>query len=165
VHRRPSPLLHDYKQAERLPTKRPRPLRWFAVGLGIPLIVSSAFFLVAEDTREMAASDAVGAPTHTVEAIAADDGLALLEEVVFTETAPALPFLESHPDFHPPLGFPEPVYDSLNITIRRGDTLKHRSEQAAKLLGATIYILGIAVAAYVIFSFYLNLYGSLGRGR
>ena len=124
MHRNPSPLLHDYKQPDGLPKNRSRPLRWFAVGLGIPLIVSSAFLLVGEDTAEMAASSTVEASVRPVEVMAThDDSLARLEEVVFTETAAARLFLDSHPDFHPPLGFPEPVYDSLNVTIRRGDTL------------------------------------------
>lgn len=121
MDRKPSPLLHDYKSSPATPASQPRPLRWFALGLGLPLLITGAFLLQTgeaepqPDTLPTASEDAFVAETSTATAD--------IEEVVFTQAPPPAPILAEHPDFHPPHTIPEPDYDSLNITIRRGDTL------------------------------------------
>lgn len=126
MHRNPSPLLHDYKQSEALPPKKSQPLRWFAVGLGLPLIVTGAFLLHQKSLK--APTDSPVAAVNTM--VATDPSpsgrlaeLAEIEEIVFTESLTVQEFLADHPEFHPPLSYPQPVYDAISVTVSRGDTL------------------------------------------
>ncbi len=103
MHRPASPLLHDYNPAPQSRPNKSRALQWFTVGLGIPLLglllVSSIDRTgappVAPDTPEMSASG--------------DDEIVAEEPRVFAEVPLVLA--------------PEPEYETLTLTVRRGDTL------------------------------------------
>jgi len=111
-----SPILHDYKPSAGSQVKNCNALRWFAVGLGIPLI-GIALLLTLKN--------ASGTNTSIVEddtvLATADADLQLTEIQVESESVAAIepiPF----PPFHPPLELP-PEYDQLSLTIKRGDSL------------------------------------------
>ncbi|MBT8098248.1 MAG: hypothetical protein KJO82_00790, partial [Gammaproteobacteria bacterium] len=110
MQHRPGPLLHDYKSAASRPSKKSKALQWFAVGLGIPL--AGLLFLSIADREppmppagEVPVLVAAGEPTSiakpAVSAPIDDDIQALIEPVIE----------------------PVPTYDSLSLTINRGDTL------------------------------------------
>jgi murein DD-endopeptidase MepM/ murein hydrolase activator NlpD len=101
LHRPVSPLLHDYKpQAQEQPTKA-RALQWFAVGLGIPLI---GLGLVS--TVDLSRTQA---PPSTEPALMAAAGAEPARDLIYTDVPIVL--------------LPEPEYELLTLTIRRGDTL------------------------------------------
>lgn len=120
MQRRPSSLLHDYKVTIENPEPKRGHFRWFALGLGIPLLVTAALSLSKRDAIEEQTVF-----VETDESVVTGEELALeeIEEVVFTETASSLPLLSDFPEFHPPLSHPEPDYAALRVTIQRGDTL------------------------------------------
>ncbi len=110
MHQRPSPLLHDYKPAGTGQRKPSKAVYWFGVGLGIPL---AALLLVSTLTSEKpapaAAEDAALLP-----AAADEPGLDVAASDPIDDDIQALiePAIEA-----------VPVYDTLNLTIGRGDTL------------------------------------------
>lgn len=110
MQHRPSPLLHDYKSSVSRPSKKSKALQWFAVGLGIPLAGILLFTLL--DTQPVTAPAA-----HLPAMVAADDSVA-----VVPQNAPKpiddeiLALIETKIK-------PLPTYDSLSLTIGRGDTL------------------------------------------
>ncbi|HSD69811.1 MAG TPA: peptidoglycan DD-metalloendopeptidase family protein [Woeseiaceae bacterium] len=120
MNRTVSPLLHDYKPASYSKTKKSRPLQWFAVGLGIPLLGLALVLWVKNEAndypdRNVAAQSTTGAELHAVGAHIAAPALELLTD----DHVPA----GSDHEFHPPL-YPAPVsYDSIHLTVRSGDTL------------------------------------------
>jgi murein DD-endopeptidase MepM/ murein hydrolase activator NlpD len=103
-----SPLLHDYKPSAAQKPAKSRALRWFGVGLGIPLIgVALVNGLSMNDPKVpvadepvMMASDAESIPADIVEVAA----------LVADEPEPVLP--------------PPPQYETLTLTIGRGDTME-----------------------------------------
>ena len=121
-----SPIRHDYKPAARIPAEKQNALPWFAVGLGLPLLGIALFLTIshspandANDPGPLASITEVNPlpvePPET-EALAPtppDDSIEIAEEDLIE-----LPFA----GFHPPLVLP-PEYATLNLTIRRGDTL------------------------------------------
>jgi hypothetical protein len=120
LNRTVSPLLHDYKPANDTKIRKSRPLQWFAVGLGMPLL-GLAFVLWVKST-----------PVSHPEKTAAGQSTAGAElTAVGFNPAPEPPnFLtdnhdlaDSDHEFHPPL-FPAPItYDSIRLVVRSGDTL------------------------------------------
>ena len=125
MHRRPSPLLHDYKSELRRPQKKSRPLRWFVAGLGIPLALTGLFLIVnTDDTVPVA--DVLPAEASFPAGADAVTGVDTpeIEDAVFTdEREPVVAEQDELPEFHPPLLLPDPDYELLHVTIRRGDTL------------------------------------------
>ena len=103
MHRPVSPLLHDYKPPAANTPKKFRALQWFVVGLGLPLLG-----LALISTIDL--SDAPTTPSATP-MMAATPG---------TEVAAAAPGVYSEV---PLVLAPEPEYQTLTLTIRRGDTL------------------------------------------
>lgn len=110
MHRRPSPLLHDYKPSGARKAKKTKALQWFAVGLGIPLaglaLISTLndappVVAVADVPTMMATSDLIVIP-ELAASDALDTDLATL----------AVPEPE-----------PVPEFDRINLRIGRGDTL------------------------------------------
>ncbi|MDH3746560.1 MAG: peptidoglycan DD-metalloendopeptidase family protein [Gammaproteobacteria bacterium] len=108
MHQRPSPLLHDYKPSGTRHTKKPKALQWFAVGLGIPLAgLAMISMLVGEQPAAPTVEQAALLPAGEIQI---DDVTNLpREEVVQALIEPVLD--------------PVPQFDSLNLTIGRGDTL------------------------------------------
>jgi murein DD-endopeptidase MepM/ murein hydrolase activator NlpD len=107
LHRQASPLLHDYKPASTTEPNKSRAFKWFAVGLGLPLLGLALISTLdapnkaiepASDTPEMTAIDGEGvSPVETA------------SNAVFSPTPLVLA--------------PEPEFESLTLTIRSGDTL------------------------------------------
>ena len=107
MQRPASPLLHDYKPSPHRAPAKSKAIQWFAVGLGIPLIAVLLASLVRDDTsvREPPAEPAL---------VAADDTALDLE---INEIQPlALPAAEA-------IAPPEPQFDTLTLTVGRGDTM------------------------------------------
>ncbi|MDX1508350.1 MAG: peptidoglycan DD-metalloendopeptidase family protein [Woeseiaceae bacterium] len=101
MHRRPSPLLHDYKPSGDRKPKKSKALQWFIVGLGLPLV---GLFLVTTQ-RDAMLPDA--GPTKP--AMTSVDEAPIPEIVVTAERRPEPP--------------PLPKFDELTLQIGRGDTL------------------------------------------
>jgi murein DD-endopeptidase MepM/ murein hydrolase activator NlpD len=101
LHRPVSPLLHDYKPQANQKPKKARALQWFAIGLGLPLIG-----LALVSTIDMTAQSV--SPPNTPE-MTASAGTEAAEHRVYTDVPIVL--------------LPEPEYETLTFTIRRGDTL------------------------------------------
>ena len=123
MHRPVSPLLHDYKPSTGITDEKTNAGRWFTFGLGLPL-AGIALILFFKDTPSEPLP-VIAEETTVVERIKPHIKLASLDIIEETgnDVAPkpiaaALPAV-----FHPPLLPPYPVYDSLKLTIRRGDTL------------------------------------------
>ena len=102
-----SPLLHDYKPAAPATPKKSRALQWFGVGLGIPLLGLALFSTIDSPSEITPPSEA---PAMTASAGAEVSAAELVEE----------PFVIPE---EPLVWAPEPVYDTLTLTIRSGDTL------------------------------------------
>ena len=137
VLRRPvSPLLHDYKpNADRNPGKA-KAIKWFGVGVGIPILGLALFSVLIEPPQ------APAPPTETPVMTSAEPAeTAVIEQSVEpTSIEPAEKVFAESPMV---LLDPEPAFENLTLTIRRGDTLdklfrKHRLDlghlaQIAKL--------------------------------
>lgn len=103
MHRPASPLLHDYKPAPQTRGKKSKALQWFGVGLGIPLL---GLALISTVDR----TDTTATPVDIPEMSASAGAEVTSEEPrVFAEVPLVLA--------------PEPDYETLTLTIRRGDTL------------------------------------------
>ena len=108
MERPASPLLHDYKPSAHRAAPKPHPLRWFAVGVGLPLLCLALFLTFGSDRPTSA-----GTPEITASAAAdpADNGI--------------LPPFEPIPvpdRLARGIG-PQPPYPSLTLEIGRGDTM------------------------------------------
>jgi len=123
LNRPVSPLLHDYKPLSGKPARKSSALQWFAFGLGLPLVVVALVFALRSTTPEPMgfAADFIATPRQSRPLIR----LASIDDVEAQDLQTSLPTPEVGPvpDFHPPLLPPEPVYSSINLTIKRGDTL------------------------------------------
>lgn len=128
-----SPIRHDYKPSAEQRQENPQVLPWFAAGLGLPLIAIGMYLALAKspadastDTDDLAVSTAT--PTIPQSPAIADNpaaepgGEATGDEIGGIELAAEDLADAPAPDFHPPLELP-PAYQSLELTVRRGDTL------------------------------------------
>ena len=105
-----SPLLHDYKQASFQKPKKSRAPQWFALGVALPLIATLTYSMLT----------APGTPS----APPAEPSMA-------APSQPAAADLSPGPVIPSPLPSPEPVvaeppppqYETVALTIRKGDTL------------------------------------------
>ncbi|MEX1266512.1 MAG: peptidoglycan DD-metalloendopeptidase family protein [Woeseia sp.] len=129
MHRPVSPLLHDYKPSAGTPARKSNPLRWFALGLGLPLLVlagvlslrnavGSITTVAVEQSQDFGAvPPAVEESIASLYQMAEPYGMVVPPaQAAATQTLPAA-------SFHPPLVYDEPQYDVLVHTIRSGDTL------------------------------------------
>jgi murein DD-endopeptidase MepM/ murein hydrolase activator NlpD len=119
LNRTVSPLLHDYKPAKKPKGISIRPIQWFAVGLGIPLLGLALVLSVKN------------APVDHIASKAADSqSTAELHPVgPRVNVDPDLNQVDDHDsvitghDFHPPL-LPAPApFELLRMIVRSGDTL------------------------------------------
>ncbi|MEM7430983.1 MAG: peptidoglycan DD-metalloendopeptidase family protein [Pseudomonadota bacterium] len=119
--RRPtSPLLHDYKpSAESSPKKSKAPL-WFVIGLGLPLI---GVAMLAADNEPTAATVVEAQPLIAVPAETTLAAETIVAEPSVAEPSVAEPSEEAIISAVPLVYAPEPEYDSLTLTVSRGDTL------------------------------------------
>ena len=110
MHRRPSPLLHDYKPSGAQEPKKSKGLQWFAVGLAVPLAglaLISALYSDPPTTPPPVTPAMMAFADRVVGSNAAVPEELAMELVTFTEPAPE-PVLE---------------FDLINLKIGRGDTL------------------------------------------
>ncbi len=110
MHRRPSPLLHDYKPSGAQEPKKPKALQWFAIGLTVPL--AGLALLSTLDSTPPATparnTPAIIASSDAKLAVVAAQPVALATDLVTL----AEPELE-----------PIPEFDLVTLRIGRGDTL------------------------------------------
>ncbi len=100
VHRRPSPLLHDYKPSGKSAPKKSKALQWFAVGLGAPLL---GLLLIST----MNGDPSTQGPAEERTLVASGSPMPPIERLEFQ-----VPELEVIPEF-----------DTIAVTIGRGDTM------------------------------------------
>jgi len=108
LNRPVSPLLHDYKpSAARKPAKS-KAIQWFAVGLGLPLIALGLLNVASDDAPERSGPvvPAMSAASSEIIVLSPNDNDFLLEEIALLA-----------PD-------PMPRFDTLSLTIGRGDTME-----------------------------------------
>ncbi|MEQ8205359.1 MAG: peptidoglycan DD-metalloendopeptidase family protein [Woeseia sp.] len=128
-------LLHDYKTNSAKPDAPGKAWRWFALGLGLPLLVVAGFTMIksasgSNQTGENAAGANLAsqvveqgeALTETMEA-ALNDAVRISEP--FPQFFSRRPTVVARSAFHPPLVLPEaPQFDVVSHTIKSGDTLE-----------------------------------------
>ena len=132
--------MQDYKANLPRSQTNSRPLRWFVTGLGIPLLASALFIVLTRPSDDVtdpqiAAPASIVAPEDATAAAELaelpsagatndDDAIVAAEAAVFTSESASVPVQPvSQPAFHPPLIFDDPEYESVLVTIQRGDTL------------------------------------------
>lgn len=149
-----SPLLHDYKPAEKSPPRRPRPWHWFAVGLGLPLLAVAGVLTFGD--RSEGTDTPTDAQPPVPHAMVNDALESLLHEAytapepfaIVAGNRPAAATLASTAAFHPPLALPpEPVFSTLQHTIKRGETLERIFRSHRLSLGDLAQIAGLPEAA------------------
>ena len=110
MSRQASPLLHDYKPSAAAKPAKSKAFKWFAVGLGIPLLGialinglgSSDPKPVSSETPVMMAADELPLPTEE------KDAATITSDVMESAAMPE----------------PEPEFDKLSLTVGRGDTME-----------------------------------------
>lgn len=115
-----SPLLHDYKPSSGTPVKKGKAFHWFAFGLGLPLAGVALVLAMKTAPPEVVVTDED--PLATIVSVKPNVQLASLEISEATVETPARTVMLPV-SFHPPMSLPVPAYDSISLTIRRGDTL------------------------------------------
>ncbi|MEL7312502.1 MAG: peptidoglycan DD-metalloendopeptidase family protein [Pseudomonadota bacterium] len=135
MQRKPSPVRHDYSTAT-IPSGQPehalpKNLVWFAVGLGLPLILV-AFAVILRDDAPEAAPPVADQPSMS----APETAPLTTQQVAVVETP--LPAID------PPA--PEPVYPELTLTIDRGDTLDALFRRHELSVGDLMTIVGLDAA-------------------
>lgn len=107
MHRPVSPLLHDYKPPAANAPKKSRALQWFVVGLGLPLL--GVALLSTIDPSDTPSTTSVTQSATPMMAATPGAEVAAAAPVTYSEVPLVLA--------------PEPEYQTLTLTIRRGDTL------------------------------------------
>lgn len=106
-----SPLLHDYKPSVTTSPKKFKALQWFAIGLGIPLLGLALItgLNTVDETAAPAATPSMTATDGDAANLAGDFENPIISpaELIIAEG----------------LSAPLPVFDTLTLTIRSGDTL------------------------------------------
>ncbi len=110
MSRQASPLLHDYKPSAAAKPAKSKALKWFAVGLGIPLLGISLY-------NGLGSSDPKPVPSETPVMTAADESPLPAEEKDATTITSDVMESTVTPE-------PEPLFDSLTLTVGRGDTME-----------------------------------------
>jgi murein DD-endopeptidase MepM/ murein hydrolase activator NlpD len=112
-----SPLLHDYKAAERAAPQKSKRLQWFVVGLGIPL---AGLLLVMSLTggKPEPIATVVGAGAGAAIADSAETAAGVGEELLPVELPVELVTARPMPEMAA-----LPGHDRLELTIHSGDTL------------------------------------------
>ena len=130
MNRPVSPLLHDYKpSAARRPAKL-KAVQWFAVGLGIPLLaVALITGLNHSDPKPTISNTPVMTATATSEPL-----------LVETEDIEELPLATRAPIT---VAESEPQFDTLVLTVGRGDTMEKLFRKNKLNLGQLMEIAGL----------------------
>lgn len=112
MHRSSSPLLRDYKPTAAKSPKKSKALRWFVVGLGIPLFGLTLLSMLELSPRDPPVMPAT--PEMTAIPVASD---------TFSNDVPATSSAAYVPSSVPLVLAPEPEYQTLTLKINSGDTL------------------------------------------
>jgi murein DD-endopeptidase MepM/ murein hydrolase activator NlpD len=147
LNRQSSPLLHDYKSADKPEVKKLQPLHWFAVGLGLPLI-GIALLLTLRNAAGNNPPEVVSeTPAVIDEAMLEADfgerfasGNSIDTDIELDASANAAPI------FHPPMALP-PVHDQLLLTVKSGDTLDRLFRKNKLSIANLAAIVRLSVAA------------------
>ena len=127
LNRPVSPLLHDYKQsASRQPAKS-KALQWFAVGLGIPLIVVTLLNTLDDPAPQEPVSGApiMSSSPDEPPVVPPVDQAALMEEVAALLPEPA------------------PEFDKLVLNVSSGDTMEKLFRKNNLSVGQLMSIAGL----------------------
>jgi murein DD-endopeptidase MepM/ murein hydrolase activator NlpD len=108
LHRPVSPLLHDYKPSAEKKPEKSKALQWFVVGLGIPLAGLALVSALSTTTPV--------APPPQEPILTAADSIGVTSEVTMDRVFAEVPLVLTEAMNPPP-------YQTLTLTIRRGDTL------------------------------------------
>ena len=137
MNRPVSPLLHDYKPSARLQAKKSTAVHWFALGLGLPFI-GLALLLVLKNASG----------TNPVLDDAADPFPELASDfpVVAGSLSDELTLIDPSRIVKLPEINPEPRYDSINVTVRSGDTMERIFRKNNLNLGHLASIVGLQEA-------------------
>lgn len=127
-------LLHDYKQSSAKPDAPGKAWRWFALGLGLPLLVVAGVMMIKSASGSNQTGETAAGANLTSQAVEQFDVVTDAVEVALNDaaqTSEPFPQFVSRPTvvarsvFHPPLALPEaPVFDVVRHTIKSGDTLE-----------------------------------------
>lgn len=119
MNRSSSPLRHDYKPSDKDQSKQSKALQWFAVGLGIPLLTIALVSALTQPGEPVVADDVpIMTAIPSQPAVEADDNSASANE----ESADKqLAQLVAAP---PVIAAPTPKFDTLVLSVARGDTME-----------------------------------------
>jgi len=112
LNRPVSPLLHDYKPSAARKPSKPKALQWFAVGLGIPLLGVALISLLGKEAAPPPVSDTPAMVATESVPVVAEDSEFVAEAIEVAEVV-AIPEPE-----------PQPQFDTLVLTVGRGDTME-----------------------------------------
>ncbi len=115
MNRPVSPLLHDYKPSARPQVKKSTAIHWFALGLGLPFIGLALLLILknASGTNSVLDNNADSLPALAsyIPTVVAN----LSDELVLID----LSHIAKLPEINT-----EPQYDSIDVTVRPGDTME-----------------------------------------
>ncbi len=137
MNRPVSPLLHDYKSSARPQSKKPTAVHWFALGLGLPFI-GLALVLILKNAS--GTSSVLDNAVDPLPKLASDFPIAigsLSDELSLIDL--------SHIAKLPAIN-PEPQYESINVTVRSGDTMERIFRKNKLNLGHLASIVGLQEA-------------------
>ena len=106
MNRPVSPLLHDYKLSARPQAKKSAAIHWFALGLGLPFIGLALLLILKNASGTSSVLDIVAEPPLIG---VLGDELELID----------LSHIARLPEINP-----EPLYDSISVKVRPGDTME-----------------------------------------
>jgi len=95
-------------------------MHWFAVGLGLPLL-GLGLVLMSNGSPDSAAVASIEQSAPALPGLSATEKITSEELLSSTFDSHLIPELDHA--FHPPLLLPLPQYDSIQLTIKSGDTL------------------------------------------
>ncbi len=110
-----SPLLHDYTPPARSQAKKATAVHWFALGLGLPFIGLALLLVLKNASGTSSFLDNTADP---IQELASDFPMvvgSLSDELALID----LSHIAKLPEIDP-----EPRYDSINVTVRSGDTME-----------------------------------------
>jgi murein DD-endopeptidase MepM/ murein hydrolase activator NlpD len=130
LNRPVSPLLHDYKPSAAKGPAKSRALQWFAVGLGLPLIgVALVTGLSSSDPKPSLPDTPEMTATKSAEPLIATG--VDPEELILPTAATEEPVITAES---------EPEFDTLVLTVGRGDTMERLFRKNALNLGQLMTI-------------------------
>ncbi len=137
MNRPVSPLLHDYKSSARPQARKSTAIHWFALGLGLPFIGLALLLFLKNASGTSSVLDNAADPLPE---------LASDFPIVVGGLNDELPLIDLHHIAKLPAINPEPQYDSINVTVRSGDTMEQIFRKNNLNLGHLASIVGLQEA-------------------